>query len=82
MLFRSKSMYLIDPSCEQLIKGFRYGYRYKIKRNGEMEDRPDKNAFSHVHDANQYADSVMDMGARGAWAQGGRREIQKSDYTY
>jgi hypothetical protein len=76
-----KAMYLIDPSCEQLIKGFRYGYRYKIKKNGEQEDRPDKNAFSHVHDANQYADAVMDQNVRGV-ARPGRREVQKSGYTY
>jgi hypothetical protein len=76
-----KAMYLVDESCEQLVKGFRYGYRYKIKKNGELEDRPDKNAFSHVHDANQYADSVLDMNVRGVAAPG-RREVQKSGYTY
>lgn len=42
-----KAMYLVDPSCDMLIRGFRFGYRYKIKKNGELEDRPDKNAFSH-----------------------------------
>lgn len=77
-----KAMYLIDARCETLIKGFRYGYRYKIKKNGEMEDRPDKNSFSHIHDANQYADSVLDMNVRGVAHQGGKREIVKTDYTY
>lgn len=77
-----KAMYLVDPRCEQLIKGFRYGYRYKIKKNGEMEDKPDKNAFSHVHDANQYADSVIDMNVRGTALQTSRREVQKVPYTY
>lgn len=77
-----KAMYLVDPRCEMLIKGFRYGYRYKIKKNGDMEDRPDKNPFSHIHDANQYADSVMDMGVRGMAQSSGRREVKKSDYTY
>jgi hypothetical protein len=77
-----KAMYLVDPSCTTLIKGFRYGYRYKIKRNGEMEDKPDKNGFSHIHDANQYADSVIDMNVRGVQQGGGRREVKKSDYTY
>lgn len=77
-----KAMYLIDHSCEQLIKGFRYGYRYKIKKNGEIEDRPDKNEFSHVHDANQYADSVIDMNVRGVAMGGGRRTIKKVAYTY
>lgn len=77
-----KAMYLVDKSCEMLIKGFRYGYRYKIKKNGELEDRPDKNEFSHVHDANQYADSVIDMNIRGIGFQKGRREIKKVAYNY
>jgi len=77
-----KAMYLIDPSCETLIRGFRYGYRYKLKKNGEMEDRPDKNAFSHVHDANQYADSVLDMNVRGVALQSGRREVKKVARVY
>jgi hypothetical protein len=77
-----KAMYLIDKSCEMLIKGFRYGSRYKIKKNGELEDRPDKNEFSHVHDANQYADSVIDMNIRGVGFQKGRREIKKVAYNY
>lgn len=77
-----RAMYLVDPSCTDLIKGFRYGYRYKIKKNGELEDRPDKNSFSHVHDANQYADAIMDMNVRGVAQGGGRRELKKADYTY
>lgn len=77
-----KAMYLIDPGCSALIKGFRYGYRYKIKRNGEIEDRPDKNEFSHVHDANQYADAVVDMNVRGVALQTGRREVRKVSRVY
>lgn len=77
-----KAMYLIDPSCETLIRGFRYGYRYKIKRNGEIEDRPDKNSFSHVHDANQYADAVIDMNVRGVALSAGKKEVKKAAYLY
>ena len=76
-----KAMYLIDPSCEQLIRGFRYGYRYKIKKNGELEDRPEKNSFSHVHDANQYGDAVIDMNVRGVALQQGRREVKKKAWV-
>jgi hypothetical protein len=47
-----------------------------------MEDKPDKNPFSHVHDANQYADLIMDMNVRGAGLQTGRREVKKSGYSY
>ena len=77
-----KAMYLIDPSCEMLIKGFKYGYRYKIRRNGEIEDCPEKNIYSHVHDANQYADSVIDVSVRGQALQRGKREVKKVPYTY
>jgi hypothetical protein len=47
-----------------------------------MEDKPDKNGFSHVHDANQYADSVIDMNIRGGTLNTGRREVKKSTYAY
>lgn len=77
-----KATYLIDESCETLIRGFRYGYRYKIKKNGEAEDRPDKNSFSHVHDANQYADLVLDMNVRGVEMQSRKRQVVKKDYVY
>ena len=78
-----KAMYLVDPRCAHLIKGFRYGYRYKIKKNGEMEDKPDKNVFSHVHDANQYADAVIDMNVRGAGlANTERRDVKRVKYAY
>jgi hypothetical protein len=77
-----KALYLVDKRCEQLIKGFRYGYRYKIRKNGEMEDKPDKNSFSHVHDANQYADAVIDMNLRGAELGSQRREVKKAKYAY
>ena len=78
-----KALYQVNPECEHLIKGFKYGYRYKIKKNGEMEDKPDKNAFSHVHDANQYADLVMDMNVRGVMmGSSQRREIVRAGYRY
>ena len=77
-----KAMDLVEPSGEMLIKGFRYGYRYKLKKNGEMEDRPDKNAFSHVHDANQYADSVIDMNVRGVSLGSSRREVKRVERVY
>lgn len=77
-----KAMFIIDPGCIMLIKGFRYGYRYKIKKNGEMEDKPDKNSFSHGADACQYGASIIDMNIRGATLNSGRREIKKSGYSY
>lgn len=77
-----KAMYLIDPCCDMLIKGFKYGYRYRKRRNGEFEDRPEKNEWSHVHDANQYADSVIDMSARGEMHRATKKEVKKVQYLY
>jgi hypothetical protein len=77
-----KAMFLVSPSCTQLIKGFRSGYRYKVKKNGEMEDKPDKNEYSHIHDALQYGSAVIDMNIRGFGLQQGRREIKRSAYAY
>lgn len=47
---------LIDPRCKVLIRGFEGGYQYKkVGISAERhEDKPDKNSFSHVHDALQY----------------------------
>lgn len=77
-----KAMYLIDPSCTKLIHGFRSGYRYKVKKNGDVEDTPDKNDHSHLHDANQYGDAVIDMNIRGVALSTPRREIKKVRYVY
>lgn len=46
---------LIDPGCRPLLKAYRGGYRYKIKKSGETEDTPEKNDSSHIADADQYA---------------------------
>jgi hypothetical protein len=77
-----KAMYMIDPRCTMLVKGFRSGYRYKVKKNGEIEDSPDKNEYSHVHDANQYADSVIDMNVRGNAMSTTKREVRRVQYVY
>lgn len=77
-----EAMYLIDPSCRMLLKGFKHGYRYKKKRNGELEDKPDKNEYSHIHDANQYADSILDLQFRGSTAATHSREVKRVRYVY
>jgi len=48
--------FLVDRRCKELIKGFEGGYQYRrIQVSGERyDDRPDKNRFSHIHDALQY----------------------------
>lgn len=49
-----KPALLIDPSCTTLIRGFRSGYRYEVNTKGKQSPSPDKNFYSHVHDACQY----------------------------
>lgn len=43
--------------CPTILGGFEYGYRYPMRRTGEsnIEAGPEKNHYSHVHDAVQYA---------------------------
>jgi hypothetical protein len=78
-----EALYLIDPKkCPMLVRGFIHGYRYKKKRDGQLEKSPEKNEWSHVHDANQYADSVIDMSVRGVSRRSQRREVVKSNYMY
>jgi hypothetical protein len=51
-----KSGILIDPSCRTLLRGFDGGYCYRrINVVGDKYDeKPDKNKYSHIHDALQY----------------------------
>lgn len=56
---------LIDPSCKWLIDAMRSRYRYANNKNPDFghKPKPDKNNWSHVSDANQYADLFL-MGGR------------------
>lgn len=51
-----KPAFLVDRRCAQLIKGFEGGYQYRrMEVSGERyADKPDKNMYSHIHDALQY----------------------------
>jgi len=53
--------HLIDPRCRKLIKAMRSGYRFKLKKSGELEDTPEKNFYSHIADAHQYAALHVDQ---------------------
>jgi hypothetical protein len=47
---------LIDGDrCPTLVRAFDGGYRFAITRQGNKKAKPDKNEFSHVMDAMQYA---------------------------
>lgn len=78
--------YLIDPSCGQLIRGFKSGYRYDVSNKGQVSPTPSKNEYSHVHDANQY----MCMEFQGGKVRDARRRaaasvafhIQPNPYVY
>jgi hypothetical protein len=78
--------HLIDPSCKELIKALRGGYRYKIKTtNNEPDEKPEKNMSSHVADAHQYACLHADPAGFGGglYSQmNSRREVKKSTYIY
>lgn len=60
-----KARFRVHPSCRGVIKGFDSGYRYKQKKNGELESRPDKNEHSHLADALQYGAMIISQGASG-----------------
>ena len=45
---------LIDlEGCPMLVEGFDGGYHYGYMRSGQLADEPEKNEYSHVHDAHQ-----------------------------
>jgi hypothetical protein len=59
---------LISPVCTTLIGGFNGGYRFeRLKVEGTLDqyrDAPQKNLFSHVHDALQALVLGIDRGSR------------------
>ena len=47
--------YIVDKSCDTLIKGFNGGYHYAYDKHSSLKDKPEKNhPFSDVHDGNAY----------------------------
>lgn len=49
--------FLLSPNCEVLRKGFAGGYHYKFissSTGNRVHDKPNKNKYSHPHDALQY----------------------------
>jgi hypothetical protein len=75
---------VINPECRVLIGGFRYGYRFEVNRKGETAAKPQKNEFSHPHDAAQYGVLVMEgnqvVGEYITTAE--RREVKRVAYAY
>ncbi len=51
-------MLALDPRCGVLRKGFNGGYKYRrvqVSGDERFTDEPNKNRYSHPHDALQYA---------------------------
>ena len=77
-----KPAHLIDPSCTHLIAALRGGYRYKIKNNGETDDKPEKNSHSHIADAHQYACLHADGNVTGdVWTRKAVK-VERVNYAY
>lgn len=49
--------FVVDARCATLLRGFQGGYAYRrlqVSGHERHEEKPDKNRFSHIHDALQY----------------------------
>lgn len=67
--YKGSGRMLIDKRyCPTTIEGFVGGYKYAKLKDGEMKAKPDKNKWSHVHDALQYACLVA--GSPGSYSMG------------
>lgn len=69
--------HMIDPGAKLLINAMRGGYRYKKKKSGEFEESPEKNSYSHIADAHQYACLHADTNLRGDLWESKRRDVKK-----
>lgn len=71
---RGMPAYQIDPSCTMLIQALSGKYQYKKTKDGRHSDEVDKNDWSHIAEANQYADMF--------WQKGGRYKAEHKDESY
>ena len=70
--------FVLSPTCKVLRKGFAGGYHYRrVKVTGDerYHDKPDKNAFSHPHDALQY---LLSGAGEGRTALGKKRRLRRT----
>lgn len=60
-LHEGRPAFRINKECPVAIEGFLGGYHYpeKVTKN-QKHNRPEKNGFSHVHDAIQYGCTIVD----------------------
>jgi hypothetical protein len=82
-LVDGKPALVVDPSCDMIRRGFNGRYQYRrLQVVGEerYKDVPDKNDYSHLHDALQYAclhSQNMNLGSD--WAK--KIEYGKSNFV-
>ncbi len=77
-----KPAMLIDPECRDLINALRGGYRYKVKSSGDVEDKPEKNRYSHIADSFQYACLHADNNLTGDVLTPKAREVQRVAFEW
>ena len=77
-----KPAMLIDPSCTTLINGLRGGYRYKLKKDGDVEDKPEKNMYSHIVDGYQYACLHADFSVTGDLLKPKALPVQRVNFAW
>lgn len=69
-----KASMLIDEGCKHLIAALKHGYKFASRRDGEIEEKPSKNSFSHIADGFTYF--TVYLNGEGRVEGTGRREIQ------
>lgn len=74
-----KAGLLIDAACPWLISALKHGYKYAAKRDGEIEEKPAKNNYSHVADAFCYLTSYLAGESRG-FGRGEARKVIPAPY--
>lgn len=61
-MIEGKPGFLIHPKCKMLRKGFMGHYSYRklrVSGSDKYSEKPDKNEYSHIHDALQYPLTVL-----------------------
>lgn len=72
-----EAMFLVNKTrCPVIVAGFEYGYRYKSKKDGTFEEVPEKNQWSHPHDAVQYGAMVVETAGDLAKYMNRAREVE------
>lgn len=51
---RGQPAFVVSPSCKAIVGGMDGGYHFAYSRSGQLREQPEKNAYSHPHDALQY----------------------------